>query len=385
MANIIAVKVDAANAASAARIANAYAKVYVDREFQSKNATMTSVEDALQRRIDTLSVALQKPDAQSFLREEYLDDLAELRALAKRRSMIVSEADVVSKAYPPANPSFPPRLMFLMAGWIVSLGLGAGAGWFLDKGRRGVRSARDLEHFVGVPNVLEVPFAAESPRHRIGLAHRKRRRDWGCGLAALGRGDLVLEMLQVSAQRMKSVLVTSVHSGEGKSTVALALGRAAAGEGAKVVILDCDVHTPGLRRDFNLHDPNLEEALTGIDKDSDKLQLHSDPLSNCLICTCGQLAPGAASRVFRSPEFRTLIRGLSARFDLVLIDGPSSGTNFSEVVPLSWVADLTLLLARFEMTPLSDVQAAVRNLARVSGSKFATGLNAVRGTGHGQI
>jgi Mrp family chromosome partitioning ATPase len=206
-----------------------------------------------------------------------------------------------------------------------------------------------------------------------------RRHGLAGGVVASGWAHLALDTLRVPGPQAKSVLVTSAHTGEGKSTVTLALARAAASEGYKAVILDCDVRTPGLRRIFM-----PKSALAKAGDHPDKLQILEDPLSGCKIYLWEALSAGSAASVFRSPEFRALVHDLSQRFDLVLVDGPS-GENLTEVMLLCRVVDVAVFLAMFEKTPISDVQSAVRDLARLGRCRVVTGLNALRGSGHERI
>ncbi len=124
---------------------------------------------------------------------------------------------------------------------------------------------------------------------------------------------------------LKSIAITSAVSGEGKSTVALNLARAAASMGRKVLLVDADVRSKvrlteslgleseiGLKNILNQSTPSL--VLEHIKK---------SPLEeNLSVLSSGfdELMSGQTSRMLASGQMHLLMEELEANYDLVIYD-----------------------------------------------------------------
>ena len=124
---------------------------------------------------------------------------------------------------------------------------------------------------------------------------------------------------------LKSLAITSAVSGEGKSTVALNLARAAASMGKRVLLVDADVRSKvrlteslGLESEVGLK--NL------LQQDSPSLatkHIKQSPLDdNLYVLTSGfdELASRDSSRMLASGQMYLLMEELKADFDLVIYD-----------------------------------------------------------------
>ena len=124
---------------------------------------------------------------------------------------------------------------------------------------------------------------------------------------------------------LKSLAITSAVSGEGKSTVALNLARAAASMGKRVLIVDADVRSKvrlteslGLESEVGLK--NL------LERNSPSLvmkHIKQSPLDdNLYVLTSGfdELTRGDNSRMLASGQMYLLMEELKENFDLVIYD-----------------------------------------------------------------
>jgi polysaccharide biosynthesis transport protein len=118
---------------------------------------------------------------------------------------------------------------------------------------------------------------------------------------------------------MRSIVVTSATSGEGKSTVAAYLAQIAAEAGQKVLLVDADLQHPHLHVRFGL--PNtkgLAEILTQeLDLNEAIQQTTSE--ENLFVLTAGQVPPNP-TRLLSSKFLRNFVERSQANFDLVVYD-----------------------------------------------------------------
>ena len=127
-----------------------------------------------------------------------------------------------------------------------------------------------------------------------------------------------LMFMEKDGQSPKVVLVTSALPGEGKSTVAMNLGRALALGGSRVALVDAD------SRKGILHDLlklRRSPGLTDILHDSGDLKsaLQTNSIPNLTLISCGTPSPDGCD-LFLGTSFERLLKQLRAQFDYVLID-----------------------------------------------------------------
>lgn len=138
-------------------------------------------------------------------------------------------------------------------------------------------------------------------------------------------------------QSVKSLVICSCIPGEGKSTVALNLARAAAATGKRVLLVDADLRRPKLHQVFEI--PN-QYGLSNVISSGLSLEgvIQTSPVDNNLsILTSGPIPPDS-NRLLGSDKMKQLAQDWENEYDLVIYDTP----------PLGGLADAKLL------TPLTS-------------------------------
>jgi capsular exopolysaccharide synthesis family protein len=180
--------------------------------------------------------------------------------------------------------------------------------------------------------------------------------------AARSIHDLRVRLQPPSTNDHRTYLVTSASSGEGKSSVVLALGLSFAAAGFRTLIVDCDLASRRMSSEFNAADlPGIIEATAGAEPNVQRVR------SGLSVLTAGKCRPHDAARLAPAATARVLA-AVRDRFDIVLIDSDPilSGLTASVIAPQ--VDGVVLTLAREQEHTL--VQGAANHL-RLLGATLA--------------
>jgi non-specific protein-tyrosine kinase len=134
---------------------------------------------------------------------------------------------------------------------------------------------------------------------------------------------------------VRTLLVTSVGSDEGKSIVLANLAITMAESGRRVVMVDCDLRRPSLHQLFGLADqPGLTTMVLDV---SAEPPVQPTAVPNVGLVSAGPLPPNPAE-LMSSERFAGVVKSIAAQADVVLFDAP----------PLTAVADATILATRVD-------------------------------------
>ena len=272
-----------------------------------------------------------------------------------------ADARLISPAAPPNRPSFPNMPVFSCVALIVSAGLGVGIGFLLEKRNRGITGLDDLEDVDDLLTLEPLPFVTRRERRgrllpdmlvadpKSVLAEKVRalRGD----IARLRRGE-----------PPRVIAITSALPGEGKTTMALLLGRSMASAGLQVLLIECDLRRPTTARQIGLkiNGPGLVAALR--DGVSFAAATVTDPNSSMRILAVEKNV-ARAQDLLSGDALPRLLAEVRQLYDYVLIDTPPLGA-VSDAMLIAPHADGTLLVVRWHSTSVAAVTAVVRKLAR---------------------
>ena len=173
------------------------------------------------------------------------------------------------------------------------------------------------------------------------------------------------------SKKIKTLLVTSADSKDGKSTVCSNLGVTFSQNGQSVIILDCDFRKPSIHKFFNIsNSAGITDILLGEEKLEETIQHYN---SNTDILTAGNIPPNP-SEILGSQSMINLLSFLSERYDIVIIDSPPVGV-VTDAQIISASVDGTLVVIRAEETKAKRVTEAVNLLKKVDANIIGMVLN----------
>ena len=174
---------------------------------------------------------------------------------------------------------------------------------------------------------------------------------------------------------MKTVLVTSAVPGEGKTTVAMGLARAAALSGSHVILVEADLRRPSFAQRLRV-DNKVGGLATALFDEEDPLELLQSPFSELQqlqVLPAGQVPPDAAGRL-HPYDLTRVFETLASHADLVVIDSAPLLPVVDTRVLLNEVGlDAHLIVARVGVTKREDIR-SVRALLDQQQLKKRVGL-----------
>jgi capsular exopolysaccharide synthesis family protein len=170
-----------------------------------------------------------------------------------------------------------------------------------------------------------------------------------------------------------TICVTSAVPSEGKTTVSVALARAFAEGGTRVLLVEGDMRRRSLATALGRHGRHgLYAVLSGKHALAESA-VRADASGRLLFLDAEPGIPNPAD-VFQSKRFHSFLTQLKGQFDFVIIDTPPV-TAFVDAAVAGSVADATVLVVRQDFAHREDVSAAYEQLVQAGANVIGTVLN----------
>jgi uncharacterized protein involved in exopolysaccharide biosynthesis/Mrp family chromosome partitioning ATPase len=298
--------------------------------------------------------------------------LSRAKETSEQESLKISDARVVSPALTPIRPERPSTLLLLLAAAIAGATIGIGLVLLGEQLRHSLRSAQDVERWLGLPGLgtLPVHVAARGvpPAPLTRLAVNAPLSDYAAGLW------MVATRLSRSAQEGSGeiLVVVSALPGEGKTTFACNLALATAASGLRTLLVDGDVYRAATNRAFDIKGPGLCEVLEGKTKFAGAL-VRDSKTGLAVLGAHAAIATEDASRSLDIKAVTALLRENRDQFDLIVVDSPA-------ILPVDGgdlvaCADRAVLIAEWARTDREAVLGAIAMLGNLRSKLVGVVLN----------
>lgn len=176
------------------------------------------------------------------------------------------------------------------------------------------------------------------------------------------------------SKQYKKIIITSAIPNEGKSTVAINLAFTLAESDAKVLLIDCDLRNPTLRRLLRVS-PKYKGGLTALLTGTAELKdcIFNYPKMKCDVLLAGTTLPNPVE-LLSSPQMKELLDRLSKEYDYIICDTPPVSV-VTDAAALSRFCDGVILVVRQKVSTRDQVWAAKRNLDAVQANVIGTILS----------
>lgn len=332
-------------------------------------------ESRLQHRVDVLVTATDQ------LQLEY-----QKARLAQELS--AGDVRIVDAAPLPYQPDGMPDVAKLGLGLFFGLLVGLAAAAGLDAMSRVIRRPEEVERLLPVPRLGVIPPIDEAQAERgtdelpiTGAAVEAFRLVYSSLVPGWGGGE-------------RTILVTSTVPREGKTLTAANLAVIFAGEGARVLLVDCDVRRPRLHQVFGLSPvPGLLQALAeppapvarqfslapGVDRGP--AETAPDPAEEAIQPTSvprlSLLAAGSrrgSQAELKGAQMRSLLARLAGAYDVIILDTPPVLVSADAAI-LAPLTDGVILVVRAGQTVRDAVEQGFEQLTVAGGHVLGVVLN----------
>ena len=254
----------------------------------------------------------------------------------------LSDSKVVNFAQASKYPVSPNKIIIYLVSFLIALGLPIALISAREIFSPKILYRSEIDYLTSIPIIGEIAFnktkeaLVVQPGKRTIIAEEFRK--IRVSLLSLG----------IDVQH-KKILVTSSISGEGKSFIAANLATSISLTGKKVVLVDMDLHNPGLGNFFEIKDqPGVSDYLIG-QKDFVQIIHNIHGNENLFYISSGILQQDS-SELLENGKVQKLIAHLDAYFDMVIID-TAPVVLITDAYLLSSLCDATLYVIRHQFTP----------------------------------
>lgn len=352
---------------------------------EKKIQTLSQLKANYKKRSDNLP-NLEKIQGQLERRllvaeDSYENLLSRLQEIRVAESQTVGNASVLeaAKSYPSPG-AMKKKLGITVGGAFAGLFLGVAAAFFVDLIDRRIKTAKEAESLLGYTLLGLIP-KFDSNNVSVSQSNSSATVSQRVIVATPQRTVIheAYQMLQANLKfisldrKVRSMVVTSSLSGEGKSEVAANLAAVMAQVGRKVLLVDADMRKPSQHHLWGLiNSVGLSNVMVG-EQDFDKAVKHIT--ENLSILTAGVMPPNPLALI-DSEKMTSFIDMLSLKYDCIVFDTPPlMGTADSAV--LSQMVDGAMLVVRPGLVNSNSATAAKSLLERSEANVLGIVANGV--------
>jgi Mrp family chromosome partitioning ATPase/capsular polysaccharide biosynthesis protein len=377
------------NPTLAARMANATAREFVKARAARLRGNTEQAIATTRAELNALPSELDRDDPRFARQQALANRLSQLRDLL---ALPTNDITITSFASPPSSPSAPRPLRDALFALVLALVAALGLAFAFDRFDRRIKTVDDAVDAFGLPLLAVVPEVADpapvdEQRAALGSASREAFR------------GLLTNLKLASLDRpMKTIVVTSGVSGEGKSTVVRNMAIAYREWGLRVAVVDMDLRRPTLSSMLNVeHEGGLLELLSGertfeesfaqVPVKADGLQvlarIESRAATNGNGNGAGHVAlderadgvfllpagarPSNPEAVLATRQVESVLEQLADEFDVVLID-TAPLLAVTDSVPVARLADGVVVVTRVGYTTSDQAGQLAAQLDRIPGA-----------------
>jgi capsular exopolysaccharide synthesis family protein len=284
----------------------------------------------------------------------------------------ISNIQVIDKATIPLYPFKPRVARNLLLGLVLGLMLGIGLAFTLEFFDNTIKNPDELADRFHIPVLGLIPFDKEVNEDRVKMAMRFFN-DPRSAVAEAFRTTMTSVRLSSADHPPKTILLTSILPGAGKSSLAVNAAFSYLADEDRCLIIDVDLRKPSLHKIFEKakRRQGLSSALSGMAKFDDVITNSEFPGLDFI--TSGPLPPNPAE-LLSSRKMREILAQASERYDRIILDGPPY-QGFAEILVLSHMVDGVILVAVEGETPREGVRHFRKAVVNVGGHILGSIIN----------
>ena len=282
----------------------------------------------------------------------YQTFLQRYQEAVQQQSFPITEARVITRPVKPDKPSYPRKALVISIFGLVGAAFGSAFGGLREMRDRFFRTGeqvRDELHleFLGLAPLVKATKISQPVTREEGHPRRIRRttnlsnyvvEHPMSAFAETLRGAKMAADLSKKGPGAKVIGVASTLPSEGKSTISMNFAELLAMQGARTLLIDCDLRNPGTTHSLAQHaEAGLVEVVTE-GRAMKELLLLSDKTPLAFLPAVVRYNIPHSSQLLSSAAMNDLLDNVRASFDYVILDLP----------PLAPVVDARAIAAQID-------------------------------------
>lgn len=334
----------------------------IGQTFNNEYKAAVARESALRAEVNELTARLvsdQRRGIQQNIYQREADTNRQLYdALLQRYKEIgvaggvgTNNVSVIDRADVPNSPSSPNLILNMALSLLIGTMVGMGVALGLEQIDDVVSDPTDVSAATGLPLLGTVPLTQGGPDDDVYDPK-----------SALTEAYVAIQTtLQFATSHgfPRSTMVTSTRPSEGKSTTSLSLALAQLRRGNSVILVDADMRSPSVHKiTGGTNERGVSNYLTG-ENDLDSL-LNRGTQGQLDTMSAGP-QPLNAADLLAGQRFSQLIRELTARYDVVVVDAPPV-MGLADAPLVASAVEATVYVIEAHSTPISLIRLALQRL-----------------------
>ncbi|BES84173.1 tyrosine-protein kinase [Pectobacterium araliae] len=359
------------------------------RALMEKRKTLEQERDKLNKRVGAMPKTQQEilrltRDVQAG-QEVYMQLLNKQQELSINKASTVGNVRIVDNAVIQPKPVKPKKMLIVLIA--MFLGGVVSTAFVILKTllHKGIESPEQLEE-LGINVYASVPLSEWQQKKDRALLGKKSKKvnTRATDLLAVGNPtDLAIEAIRslrtslhfaMMEAKNNVLMISGASPAIGKTFVSANLGAVIAQSGQRVLIVDCDMRKGYAHELMGTHGTDgLSDILSGqcgVEKSARKTAVE-----NMDFIPRGQVPPNPSELLMHN-RFVEFIKWAGEHYDLVLLDTPPI-LAVTDAAIISRHAGTSLLVARFEMNTLKEIEVAIRRFEQNGTEIRGVILNAV--------
>ncbi|MCX6639016.1 MAG: polysaccharide biosynthesis tyrosine autokinase [bacterium] len=293
---------------------------------------------------------------------------------------------IIDAAVPPESPIRPNKPLNVILAIFFGLGAGIGISFIIEVLDSSIRTVENLEklkvNVLGtIPTISPDEIAQRMKRRGMKLSPADKERITSKLITNFSPKSPISEAYRSLRtnilfanidQPIKTLIVSSSATKEGKSTTVANLAITMSQMGSRVLIIDADLRRPTIHNLFKIdRQIGLTNALLGAYTLDEVIK--PTGIENLDVITAGDIPPNP-SELLSSNAMRRALQVLSQRYDLILIDSPPV-IAVTDAAVLATRADGVLLVVSSGYVTRNEVLRAMQLLGNVRANLIGVLLN----------
>jgi len=387
----------------------------LERGFPERNPTVIEIKEKIwslqttltrtaQKKVQELAKAILDIEKQAAEVQQTLSNLPEeelrLIKLSRRRTTNediyklylrrfmeaqISEAVaseniyIIDPAIVPYAPIEKDKKKKAILGLILGIGLGVGSAFFWEIVDKSIKTREDIKRYLKLPILGSIPkvkfdeYELQDSDKAKSISSQIVTHDYSPTPVGEAYRSLRTNILfSKNFGPIRSLIVSSIAPGEGKSFTAANLAIALAQQKSRTLLIDADLRRGVLHNSFNCPKKSgLTNYLTGVMPLESVLNETFIP--NLNLISCGSMIPNP-SEILGSNKMKKFIEGITERFDFVVFDTPPL-LAASDALILGTLVNGVAVVVRAGKTNREEVQRKLELFHNVQANVIGVVLN----------